>query len=176
MPTVFSLNSQSLVFNFSQHDNIRAAAAGLAAAKFALKDMREQVEEDVAVTYLNLESDQRALAVMAKEHGDAYAAGDDRSGRGWMRDRMTGWTCSRRSGQATQIELNELNLQDEIAVLSDHLSRMIGLPDDRLTAIPDSIPALPTVQVAADSGNERTALGCEAAMNARRASKSIPSA
>ena len=33
--------------------------------------MREQVEEDVVVTYLNLDSDQRALAVMAQEHGDA---------------------------------------------------------------------------------------------------------
>ncbi len=33
--------------------------------------MREQVEEDVVVTYLNLDSDQRALAVMAQEYGDA---------------------------------------------------------------------------------------------------------
>jgi len=163
LPVVFSLTSQSLVFSFSQHDNIRAAAAGLAAAKFALKDMREQVEEDVAVTYLNLESDQRALAVMAQEHGDATRlvtivqerldAGED--------DRMSLLQAQRK---ATQIELNELNLQDEIAQLSDHLSRLIGLPDDRLTAIPSSIPALPTVQVAADSGNESDGPGVKAAL------------
>ena len=57
LPTVFTLSSQSLVFNFSQHDNIRAAASGLAAARLALKDTREQIEEDVVVTYLNLDSD-----------------------------------------------------------------------------------------------------------------------
>jgi len=172
LPTVFSLNSQSLVFNFSQHDNIRAAAAGLAAAKFALRDMREQVEEDVTVTYLNLESDQQALAVMAKEHGDASRlvtivqarldAGHD--------DRLDLLQAQRK---ATQIELNELNLQDEIAVLSDHLSRMIGLPDDRLTAIPDSIPPLPTVQMAADNGNDSDSPGVRAAMNAAKSKQEL---
>jgi outer membrane protein TolC len=172
LPTVFSLNSQSLVFNFSQHDNIRAAAAGLAAAKFALRDMREQVEEDVTVTYLNLESDQQALAVMAKEHGDASRlvtivqarldAGHD--------DRLDLLQAQRK---ATQIELNELNLQDEIAVLSDHLSRIIGLPDDRLTAIPDSIPPLPTVQMAADNGNDSDSPGVRAAMNAAKSKQEL---
>src|ERR1700723_123284 len=63
LPKVFSISSQSLVFNFSQHDNIRAAASGLASAKLALKDMREQVEEDVAVTYLNLDIDDQSLDV-----------------------------------------------------------------------------------------------------------------
>ena len=172
LPTVFSLNSQSLVFNFSQHDNIRAAAAGLAAAKFALRDMREQVEEDVTVTYLNLESDQQALAVMAKEHEDASRlvtivrarldAGHD--------DRLDLLQAQRK---ATQIELNELNLQDEIAVLSGHLSRMIGLPDDRLTAIPDSIPPLPTVQMAADSGNESDSPGVRAAADIAKSKQEL---
>jgi outer membrane protein TolC len=163
LPVVFSLTSQSLVFSFAQHDNIRAAAAGLAAAKFALKDMREQVEEDVAVTYLNLESDQRALSVMAQEHGDAtrlVTIVEDRLNAG-QDDRMRLLQAQR---QATQIELNELNLQDEIALLSDHLSRLIGLPDDRLMAIPSSIPALPSVQVAADDGNESDGPGIKAAL------------
>ena len=75
--------------------------------------------------------------------------------------------------KATQIELNELNLEDEIAVLSDHLSRMIGLPDDRLTAIPDSIPPLPTVQMAADSGNESDSPGVRAAMNAAKSKQEL---
>jgi len=163
LPVVFSLTSQSLVFNFSQHDNIRAAASGLAAAKFALKDMREQVEEDVAVTYLNLDSDQRALAVMAQEHGDAarlVTIVEDRLNAG-EDDRMKLLDAQRK---ATQIELNELNLQDEIAQLDDHLSRLMGLPDDRLTAIPGSIPALPTVQAAADDGNELDGPGVKASL------------
>lgn len=172
LPTVFTLTSQSLVFNFSQHDNVRAAAAGVAAAKFALKDMREQVEEDVVVTYLNLNSDQRALGVMAQEHGDATRlvtivqerldAGED--------DRLNLLEAQRK---ATQIELNELNLEDEIAQLSGHLSRLIGLPDDRLMAIPGSIPALPSVEMAADNGNESDGPGIKAALESARSKQEL---
>jgi outer membrane protein TolC len=146
------------VFNFSQHDNIRAAASGLAAAKLALKDTREQVEEDVAVTYLNLDTDERALSTMSEEHGDAtklVTIVQERLNAG-KDDRMTLLKAQR---TATQIELNELNLQDEIAALSDHLSRMMGLPDDRLTAIPRSIPALPSVQGVTEGGDESDSPG-----------------
>jgi len=172
LPVVFSLTSQSLVFNFSQHDNIRAAASGLAAAKFALKDMREQVEEDVAVTYLNLDSDGRALAVLEQEHGDAtrlVTIVQDRLNAG-QDDRMV---LLRAQRTATQIELNELNLQDEIALLSDHLSRLIGLPDDRLTAISSSIPALPSVQAASDAGNESDSPGVRAAVAGARSKQEL---
>jgi outer membrane protein TolC len=163
LPTVFTLSSQSLVFNFSQHDNIRAAASGVDAAKFALKDMREQVEEDVVITYLNLDSDGRSLAVLNQEYGDAtrlVTIVQDRLNAG-QDDQMS---LLRAQRTAKQIELNQLNLQDEIATLSDHLSRLIGLPDDRLTAISSSIPALPSVQVAADNGNESDSPGVRAAL------------
>lgn len=167
LPKVFSISSQSLVFNFSQHDNIRAAASGLASAKLALKDMREQVEEDVVITYLNLDSDDQSLDVLSHEYRDATRlvtivqerldAGQD--------DQMS---LLRAERTAKQIELNQLNLQDEIAALSDHLSRLIGLPDDRLTAISSSIPALPSVQGAADSENESDSAAVRATMaNAR---------
>jgi len=172
LPTVLTLSSQSLVFNFSQHDNIRAAASGLTSAKLALKDMREQVEEDVVVTYLNLDSDTRALATMAQEHGDAtrlVAIVQDRLNAG-QDDRMSLLKAQR---TATQIELNELNLQDEIAALSDHLSRMMGLRDDRLTAISSSIPPLPSVQVAADSGDESDSPGVRAAVSSARSKQEL---
>lgn len=167
LPTVFTLSSQSLVFNFSQHDNIRAAASGLAAAKLGLKDTREQVEEDVAVTYLNLDSDDRELGVLAQEHSDAtrlVTIVQDRLNAG-EDDRMSLLEAQRK---ATQIELNEMNVQDEIAALSDHLSRMMGLPDDSLSAVSSSIPALPSVQMAADSSNESDSPGVQATLaNAR---------
>ncbi len=172
LPVVFSLTSQSLVFSFSQRDNIRAAAAGLNSAKLALKDMRDQVEEDVVVTYLNLDSDERTLAVMTQEHDDATRlvtivqerldAGQD--------DRMS---LLRAKRTATQIELNELNLQDEIAALRDHLSRLIGLQDDRLAAISSSIPPLPTVEVASDSENESSSPGVRAAMSVAKSKQEL---
>ena len=172
LPTVFTLSSQSLVFNFSQHDNIRAAALGVDAAKFALKDMREQVEEDVVVTYLNLDSDDRALAVMAQEYGAAtrlVAIVQERLDAG-QDDRMS---LLRAQRSAKQIELNQLNLQDEIATLSDHLSQLIGLPDDQLKAISNSIPALPSVQVAADNGNGSDSPGVQAALASARSKQKL---
>jgi outer membrane protein TolC len=162
LPIVFSLTSNSVVFNFSQHDNVRAAAAGLASAKLALKDMREQVEEDVVVTYLNLDSDERELVVMKQEHGDAtrlVMIVHDRLDAG--KDDQLSLLRAQRT--ATQIELSELNVQDEIAQLSDHLSGLIGLPDDRLMAVRDSIPALPSVEVAAHSGFESDSAAVKAA-------------
>jgi outer membrane protein TolC len=172
LPTVFSLSSQSLVFNFSQHDNIRAAASGLASAKLALKDMREQVEEDVAVTYLNLDSDDRTLAVLTQESSDAarlVTIVQDRLNAG-QDDRMS---LLRAQRTATQIELNELNLQDEMAVLSDHLSRLIGLPDEQLKAISNSIPALPSVQAAADNQNESDSAGVRAGVASARSKQEL---
>jgi outer membrane protein TolC len=172
LPVVFGLSSNSLVFNFSQRDNIRAAASGLAAAKLALKDMREQAEEDVVVTYLNLDSDERALATMAQEHNDAtrlVTIVQDRLSAG-KDDRMS---LLRAQRNETQIELNELNLQDEMAALSDHLSRLIGLQDDRLTAISGSIPALPSVEVAADNGDESDSPGVKAAAASARSKQEL---
>jgi outer membrane protein TolC len=172
LPTVFSLSGQSLVFNFSQHDNIRAAASGLASAKLALKDMREEVEEDVVVTYLNLDSDERALAVLNQEYGDAtrlVTIVQDRLNAG-QDDRMSLLHAQR---TAAQIDLNQLNLQDEIATLSDHLSRLIGLPDNRLTAISSSIPALPSLQAAADSGNESDSPGVRATLASARSKQEL---
>jgi outer membrane protein TolC len=172
LPTVFTLSSQSLVFNFSQHDNIRAAASGLDAAKLGLKDTCEQVEEDVAVTYLNLDSDERALATMAQEHRDAtrlVTIVQDRLNAG-EDDQMS---LLRAQRTETQIELNELNVQDEIAALSDHLSRLMGLPDDQLSAISSSIPALPSVARAASDGNESDSPGVQATLASARSKQEL---
>lgn len=172
LPTVFSLNSQSLVFNFSQHDNIRAAASGLEAAKLSLKNVRQEVEEDVAVTYLNLDSDERALAVMTQEYGDAtrlVTIVQDRLNAG----ADTQMSLLKAQRTQTQIQLNEMNLQDEIAQLSGHLSRMMGLPDDRLSALSGSIPALPAVAVAADEGNESDGPGVLAAQASARSKQEV---
>jgi outer membrane protein TolC len=172
LPTVFSLSSQSLVFNYSQRDNIRAAASGLAAAKLALTEMREQVEEDVVVAYLNLDSDERCAATMTQEYSDAMRlvsivqarlnAGQD-----------TRMNLLRSQRTAKQIELDQLNLQDEIASLSEHLSRLMGLSADRLTAIATSIPELPSVQAAAENGGQAFSPGVRSAVASARSKQQL---
>jgi outer membrane protein TolC len=144
VPVVFGLTSQSLVFNFSQPDYIRAAAAGVQSAQFALQDARDQVTEDVVVTYLNLDNAQQRQAAMHQEYGfaarllsivqDRLDAGQD-SQIEFLGARLT----------ADQIRAAQLQTDDEIAALSGHLAHLTGLPEHPLTVLSSSIPTLPSV-------------------------------
>src|SRR6201999_1047483 len=66
-PSIFNINAQSLVFSYSQRDYLRAAQASLNAAKLNLKDIREGVAEDAAVTYLALDRDMRRQAALQQQ-------------------------------------------------------------------------------------------------------------
>ncbi|WP_162538395.1 TolC family protein [Granulicella sp. WH15] len=141
-PTVFSVSAQSLVFSYSQKDYIRSADQGLSASSFALKEVREQVAEDTAVTYLTLTRDQQQRAALAQEteyaaHLEAIAKDRLDSGQ----DSAMEYTRARRTG--VQLRLQSLQLDDAIAADADHLSRLIGVPVSGLLADPASIPRLP---------------------------------
>jgi outer membrane protein TolC len=142
VPVLFSISSQSLLFNFAQKDNIRAAEGGLRAAQFAADEAHDKVAEDVIVTYLDLSHEERRRDAMNEEYGFATElvkivgerldAGAD--------DRMALLKAKKTSAQ---IHLEKLETEDEINALSDHLSRMIGLPGNTLSTVPSSIPELP---------------------------------
>jgi outer membrane protein TolC len=142
-PTVFSLTAQSLVFSFSQRDYIRSASSGLNAAILTLKDVQDQVAEDAAVTYLSLDRAQQQRSALVQEAAHASRLENiinDRLGAG--QDTAMELTKARRT--SVQIRLQALQTDDEIASFSDHLARLIGLSGTPITAISDSIPALPT--------------------------------
>jgi outer membrane protein TolC len=145
-PTLFSFDAHSLVFNYSQHDYIRAAASGLTAAKSSLEEAREEVAEDAATTYVSLDSAQQRRTALADEYG--YANQLARI----VQDRID-------LGQDTQLELKQaqrigvelrlqiLKLDDDIDGYRSHLARLDGLPDGPLVAESGSIPALPEIAV-----------------------------
>ena len=165
LPVVFSMSSQSLVYNFSQRDNVRAASAALEAGRLALRETNDQVAEDVVVTYLNLDTAQRRQAAMTQEYGIASRlvtivqqrldAGQD-----------TRIELLRAQRSATQIQLEQLQTDDEATTLSEHLARLIGLPGNHLDVISDSIPALPTIHPLA--GNEPDSFGVKSAFASAR--------
>jgi outer membrane protein TolC len=141
-PTVFSVGSQSLLFNYSQRDYIRAARAGLQAANFALMDARQQVEEDVVVTYLSLDRAQQRHAALNAEYGfttNLLTIVQERLDAG--QENALELLRARRT--AAQVRLQQIQLDNEISTYADHLSRLTGLPGT-LTTISDSIPALGT--------------------------------
>jgi outer membrane protein TolC len=140
VPTLFTLNAQSLAFNFSQFNYIRAAHSGIQASTATLKDVREQIEEDTAITYISLDRTQQRQAAMTEEYGyalklvsivqDRFDAGMD-----------TGMELKQARRTAVQIRLQQLQLEDEITSLRDHFSQLVGLPVKDIKTIPGCIQA-----------------------------------
>jgi outer membrane protein TolC len=141
-PSIFNITSQSLVFSYSQRDYLRAARAALDAATFSLKDVRETVAEDTAITYLALDRDTQRQAALQEQQGLAdrlISIVQDRLDAG--QDTVIDLTTSRLT--AAQIRLARLRAEDETAADQAHLARLIGLPAQALSTS-GSIPALPT--------------------------------
>ena len=139
VPTIFTISAQSLAFNSSQRNYIRAATMSLDSSRLALKDASQQVEEDTAITYLSLDSVLHQHTGMADEYSFStklVAVVQDRLNAGL--ENQLELKKSRRT--SVQIKLLQLQLEDELASLRQHLGKLIGLPSDQLMTVPDSIP------------------------------------
>ncbi len=133
-PSVFNFTSQSLVFSFSQKDYIRAALASLNAANLALRDARQAVAEDTAITYLALDHDVQRQTALGEQAGFAarlVSIVQERLDAG--QDTPIDLTTAQLS--AAQIRLARLRGEDDFAVDQAHLARLIGLPAQGLTVI-----------------------------------------
>src|SRR5271170_5013197 len=143
-PSIFNITATSLVFSYSQRDYLRAATAALDAAKFTLKDIREGVAEDTAVTYLALDRDMQRQAALQEQQGFAdrlVSIVQERLDAG--QDTPIDLTTSRLA--AAQIHLARLRAEDETIADQAHLARLIGLPARALGTTRDSVPALPAI-------------------------------
>jgi outer membrane protein TolC len=141
-PSIFQLTAQSLVFSYSQRDYLRAAQASLDAATLALKDIREGVEEDTAVTYLALDRDIQRQAALQQQQEFAdrlVSIVKERLDAG--QDTPIDLTTSRLT--AAQIRLAALRFEDETSTDQAHLARLIGLPAQALGTTSHSVPPLP---------------------------------
>jgi len=141
-PTLFNFTSQGLVFDASQFNYLRASRAGIQASLFSLTDARQQVEEDAALTYIQLDNDTQQLAVMTGQSGAAGKLQSIEQQRfDASVDSKIDLTRARLTG--AQVRLKQLHLEDEIATLRDHLSRLTGLPADSVITDTASIPSVP---------------------------------
>lgn len=144
-PTLYNFTVQSLAFDMSQKNYIRAARIGLEAANYSLRDVRLQVAGDAANTYIALDNDLQRMRALNEERSAS--------------ERLVGIVQQRLdAGQDTRMELTRSKLTDanirlrRAHVESDllfqraHLSHLTGLPEDTLTTDTASIPAMPAVQ------------------------------
>jgi len=143
-PSIFQITAQSLVFSYSQRDYLRAARAALDAATLSLKDIREGVAEDTAVTYLALDRDMLRQAALQQQQGFAdrlVSIVQERLDSG--QDTSINLTISRLT--AAQIRLARLRAEDETVADQAHLARLIGLPEQSLGSVSNSVPAFPVI-------------------------------
>jgi len=141
-PSIFNITSTSLVFSYSQHDYIRAAQAALDATRLNLKDIREGVAEDTAITYLALDRDIQRQAALQQQQGFAdhlVSIVQERLDVG--QDMPIDLTTCRLT--AAQIRLARLRAEDETATDQAHLARLIGLPAQALGTTSGSVPPFP---------------------------------
>lgn len=140
-PSLFNVTSQSLIFDQSQRNYIRSARAGLEAANHHLADIRQQVMEDTAITYVLLDADQQRVTAATEESHHATElirivqerldAGQD-----------TPVELTRSKLTEANLRLRRIQLEDDMSQQRDHLAHVTGLPSDGLTTEHNSIPTL----------------------------------
>jgi outer membrane protein TolC len=142
-PSVYNINSSSLLYSFSQPYYIRAARAALNSAQLGLKDNTEQVALDTALAYIQLDSDMRQLAALDEEKRYAERLATIE------RDRLLAGVDGRieitkAELTAAQVDEKRLHLEDDAAELRQKLAHLTGLPAASFITDPKSIPASPS--------------------------------
>jgi len=145
-PSFFNANASSLVLSWSQKDYIRAARQAVNGASLSLKDAQQQVALDVALDYVELDYDLKAIAALEEENGYAGSLVQIEQ------ERVQAGVDARRSQleaelTAAQVEEKRFHLENDAEAMRQKLAHLTGLPALGLTTINNSIPAAP----AADS-------------------------
>jgi len=151
LPVIFNITAQSLAFNFSQPDYVRAARAGMAAANLALNEARSEAAEDVARTYVTLDSALQRRDALTQANGFAtqlVKIAQDRFDAGV--DPKIEVLRSRRT--AVQMRLQKKLVEDEISSLSDRLTRLTGVRSPEFATVHSSIPAFSAADIANQHG------------------------
>lgn len=143
VPTIFTINAQSLVYSVQQRFYIRAAQSELRSAQLALKDARDQVEEDTAFTYISIDHAERTLSAVDEQYNYATRLVS------MVEDRVQGKLDSelelmKARRTAVQLKLQRLRAADDLASLRDHLAQLLGRAADGMEIVPESVPEIPS--------------------------------
>jgi len=144
VPTIFTVNAQSLVFSFQQRQYVRAAHQQIEAAKLSLQEMSQQVLEDVVITYVSLEQAQEVSKALGEQYQFAtrLATIDEDRQHSGLESELEVMKARRR---AVQIKLSQMQADENIESLRGHLAFLTGLPFENIEIAADSIPNLPSL-------------------------------
>jgi outer membrane protein TolC len=141
-PSFFNASAQSLVLSWSQKDYMRAAHTALNAANLNLKDVQQQTELDVALAYVQLDSDLKELEALQQQGSYAETLvqlEQDRVNAG-VDPRMTDLEAQL---TAAQVDQRRAQLENDVDAMRQKLAHLTGLPAAGLTTVSASIPSAP---------------------------------
>lgn len=141
VPTIFTVSSQSLVYSSAQRFYLRSSRMGVQAAQFALQDVRAQVEEEAVLTYLALVNASQTAELVHAEYAEADALRaivQQRFDAGLEND--VELNLARR--QVLAIRLQQMQLDDDIALQQARLASIMGVAADTVRVVPESVPDL----------------------------------
>lgn len=141
-PAIFSANSNSLFFSFSQSDYIRSAQAALRAANQSLEDQQQQVALDVALDYAELDHDLAEIAALDEEesYGNTLVSLEQDRVQAGVDPRMSELQAEL---VAAQVNEKRIHLQNDADEMRQKLAHLTGLTADGLNTVTASIPAVP---------------------------------
>ena len=148
-PSLVNATANSLLLSFSQPAVIRAARAALLSARASLRDTRDKVVANTALSYIELDTDRRELEALEQQHSDGERLVEIE------RERNTaGLSSALDVTQAeltnAQLELRRLHIQDHMSLLRLRLANLTGLTEDAVTPEAASIPQPPAPPAATD--------------------------
>jgi len=144
-PSIYTIQSQSLLLSFSQKEYIRAAQFGRKSAEFTLKDTREQVILDASSDYIELDTVLRELDAASQQGSFAerlVAIEQERSDAGV--DSTSELLLARLT--AAELKLKRLHLEARLKTLRQQLSSLTSLPAQVILSDPASIPEIPAIR------------------------------
>jgi outer membrane protein TolC len=161
-PTLFNVQSNFLLFSYSQRDYIRSAHAAVKAATLNLKEQRRQVILDASVSYIELNK------TLAEIQALEQAMADSDKLVSVVHDRFDAGLASKMDlTQAklthAQIQLQKIHLEDHADELRQHLSGLTGLDPNAITPAASSVPALPDLDFQGLMSKENEAPAVQAA-------------
>jgi outer membrane protein TolC len=143
-PSVGNATMQSLVFSYAQRQYIKAARAGIDAAKLTLKDQREQVALDASAAYIELDTVNHELAAAGQQEsltGELVHIAQQRAEAGVDSD----LDLLQAQLKAAQLKLQRLHLETRASTLAKQLAVLTGLPVGSILADHASIPEIPAI-------------------------------
>ena len=141
-PTLFNVQSNFLLFSYSQRDYIRSAQAAVKAATLSLKDARRQVILDASVNYIELNKTLAEIQALQQAMADTdklVSVVQDRLDAG-LESKLD---LTQAKLTRAQIRLQKIRLEDHADELRQHLSGLTGLDPDVITPAASSVPPLP---------------------------------